>query len=366
MDKPQANDYLRDFLKGFYGVLKGRDYALRFAFLTGVTKFSKVSIFSDLNQLRDISFDDPYASICGISETEFLQSFKPEIEALAAHTKLTYDQAVNEMKKRYDGYRFAPNGDEMYNPFSVLNVFESKKFGYYWFKSGTPTFLVKALKNNRYDIRKFNNNVTIAARSIDDYRANDTNLIPILYQSGYLTIKSYDERYEEYTLGYPNEEVKYGFLHELLPVYAPATVMNGSFSTSLFVEALDKGDVEGFMTQLTAFYASIPCAAIKKEHRDVQYYQHVFYLLFSLMGQFVETEVKSAVGRADAVVKTADSVYVFEFKMDESATAEDALAQIDDKGYLIPYATDHRRLVKIGVEFSAEAKGVRRWIYVVG
>jgi len=195
------------------------DYALRFAFLTGVTKFSKVSIFSDLNQLVDISLEAKYAGICGISETELLQNFQPEIQELAHQTEKTYDETVAELKKRYDGYRFAKKGDTMYNPFSVLNVFDNMDFGTYWFKTGTPTFLVKALKNNKFDIRKFENDVTIPVRSIDDYRAQETSLTPLLFQSGYLTIKSYDSTIDAFTLGFPNEEVKYGFLNELLPAY---------------------------------------------------------------------------------------------------------------------------------------------------
>jgi hypothetical protein len=164
-------------------------------------------------------------------------------------------------------------------------------------------------------------------------------------------------------LGFPNEEVEYGFLKELLPAFAPQVIKDDSFSTSRFTKALAKGDVEQFMDILTAFYASIPYDAVKQEHRDEQYYQHLFYLLFTLMGQFVETEVKSAKGRADAVVKTTDSIYVFEFKMDENSTAEDALAQIDAQGYLVPYSADHhRRLIKIGVEFSKEEKGIKRWL----
>ena len=371
MDDKNANDELLNFFKGFYGVLKGMDFALRFVFLTGVTKFAKVSVFSDLNQLIDISLDDRFAEICGISEKELIEQFQPELHFMAKKTEKTYEETVAELKKRYDGYRFSYYGANMYNPFSVLKTFMHKHYAYYWFETGTPTFLIKSLRNDNYDIRKFgDDDVTIAVRSIDKYRADETSITPLLYQSGYLTIKSYHQDYDEFTLGFPNEEVKYGFLKELLPVLAPQ-VLNDSFSASRFTKAIEKGNLADFMTQLTAFFASIPYDAIKKEHRDEQYYQHLFYLIFELMGQFVKTEVKSAEGRADAVVKTADSIYVFEFKMDASlpsgkgrggaATAKAALAQIDKKGYLIPYIADHRRLVKIGVEFSLEAKGIKNW-----
>ena len=362
IDKSLVNEELLAFFKGFYGVLKGMDYCLRYVFLTGVTKFARVSIFSDLNQLIDISLDEQYAEICGISETELLHYFKPEIEILAQKRKLDYDSTFAELKKRYDGYRFAKESDYMYNPFSLLNTFEKKDFGYYWFKTGTPTFLTKGLLNNEFEIEKLNDDVTIAVSEIDEYRADDTSLVPLLYQSGYLTIKSYDIEEDEFILGFPNEEVKYGFLKELLPAFVPQLRLKEAFSTSRFTKNLNKGNIEEFMTQLIAFFASIPYDAIKKKHQDEKYFQHIFYLLFTLMGQSVKSEVKSAKGRADAVVKTANSIYVFEFKMDKKGTAEDALKQIDDKGYLIPYTADERRLVKIGVEFSIEEKGIKRWV----
>ena len=362
MDNQQENDELRRLLKGFYGVLKGMDYALRFVFLTGITKFAKESIFSDLNQLIDISLEEQFSEICGISEKELHEQFQPELHTLSKKTGKTHEETIAELKKRYDGYCFAPQGTRMYNPFSVLNTFFSNFYNYYWFKTGTPTFLIKTLRKDNYDVRKFDNDEIIAVRSIDDYCAGETSLTPLLYQSGYLTIKSYNSEYDEFTLGFPNEEVKYGFLNELLPAYAPQVIHNGDFSASRFTKALKEGNIEDFMQLLAAFYASIPYNAIKKEHRDEQYYQHLLYLIFTLIGQFVETEVKSASGRADAVVKTADSIYVFEFKMDKNATAEEALEQIDDKGYMIPYSADHRRLVKTGVEFCIESKGINRWL----
>jgi hypothetical protein len=195
-----------------------------------------------------------------------------------------------------------------------------------------------------------------------DYRYENQDLVPLLYQSGYLTVKAYDPVLDEYTLGFPNEEVKYGFLNELLPAYVLAPIATGKFSVTGFLRQLMKNDVDGFMTSLKAFFADIPYNAIKRKHRDEQYYQHVFYLLFTLMGQFAQTEVKNSKGRADAVVKTADSIYVFEFKIDSNATAEDALAQINSKDYAIPYSADHRKTVKIGVEFSQTEKGVKRWL----
>jgi len=361
-DNPALKKEIRTMLKGFYGVLKAMDYALRFVFLTSVTKFSQISIFSDLNQLIDISIDDHFAEICGISEIELLENFQPEIQALANRRNLTYEQTFSELKKRYDGYRFAKDSADIYNPYSLLSTFKKLDFAYYWFATGTPTFLVNTLRNQNYDILRFENNVTIATNSVMDYREENENLVPLLYQSGYLTIKEYKQNLDAFVLGFPNEEVKYGFLNELLPAYVRTPITTGRFSVIDFLQQIENDDIEGFMTSLKAFFADIPYDAIEQKNRNEQYDQHVFYLLFKLMGQFVQTEVKNNKGRADSVVKTVGSIYVFEFKMDDNATAEDALKQINSKDYAIPYSSDHRKIVKIGVEFSQTEKGVKRWL----
>jgi hypothetical protein len=362
MDNPNLNEEMRNILKGFYGVLKAEDPYLKFVFLTGVTKFSKVSIFSDLNQLTDISLNDIFSGICGITQVELEENFVPEITELAEATQKTYEETLFKLQKLYNGYHFSENLIGVYNPFSLLNTFSARKYRYYWFATGTPTFLAKALRNQNYDICKFDDNVLISANSVMDYRVENENLIPLLYQSGYLTIKAYDNVLDEYVLGFPNEEVKYGFLNELLPAFVLKPIASGNFSVTDFLRKLMNNDIESFMTSLKAFFSAIPYDAIKQEHRDEQYYQHVFYLIFTLMGQFVQIEVKSSQGRADAVVKTADNIYVFEFKMDDNATAEDALAQINSRNYAIPYTTDHRKLVKVGVEFSQTEKGIKRWL----
>jgi len=362
MDDPTANEEIRTLLKSFYGVLKSADSYLRFVFITGVTKFSKISIFSDLNQPDDISLNERFSAICGITQTELEENFVPEITALADKMQKTYKETLFELQKLYNGYHFSENLIGVYNPFSLLNTFSAQKYRYYWFSTGTPTFLAKALKNQNYDIRKFDNNVTIEANSVMDYRAENQNLTPLLYQTGYLTIKKYEQEGDFFVLGFPNEEVKYGFLNELLPAFVSTPIATGNFSIIEFLQQIKKGDIDGFMTSLKAFFADIPYDAIEQKNRNEQYYQHVFYLLFTLMGQFVQTEVKNSRGRADAVVKTADNIYVFEFKMDDNATAEDALAQINSKDYAIPYAADHRKIVKIGVEFSQTERGVKRWL----
>jgi hypothetical protein len=358
VNKPAINDEMRDILKGFYGVLKGMDSDLRFAFLTGVTKFSKVSIFSDLNQLQDISMDDRYAGICGISEAELLRDFQPELQALADKRKISREQAFAEMKKRYDGYHFARESEDMYNPFSVLNAFSQREFNYYWFQTGTPTFLVKMLRDIDFDIPKLENEVTISPQTVMDYRAENPNPVPVLYQSGYLTIKGYDSLLGECVLGFPNEEVKYGFYTELLMGYMQGKDVQTEFSAASFIRDLWAHNIEGFMTRLKAFFAGVP---YELHNRGEKYFQTVFYILFKLMGQFIEVEYRSAAGRADAVVTIQDAVYIFEFKMTENATAEEALKQIDDKGYPIPFTASGKQLVKVGVEFSTDERGVKRW-----
>ena len=373
MDNSTLNEDIRKILKGFYGVLKAEDACLKFVFLTGVTKFSKVSVFSDLNHLDDISLNENFAEICGITEEELLRDFQPEIQALAERRKMTYEEAFAKLKKLYDGYHFAKESADIYNPFSVLKTFGNLDFAYYWFATGTPTFLVKHLANTGFEIPILENNITIAASSLMDYRVENDDYIPLLYQSGYLTIKSYDIELNEYTLGFPNEEVKYGFLNELLPQFTPSFgVSSSKFSATGFIKLLRVGDVEGTMKMLQAYFATIKYDAIPKKLQIEKFYQFVFWQLFTLMGQFVQTEVKNNKGRTDAIVKTADSIFVFEFKMNNSlspgegrggaATAEDALAQINSKDYAIPYIADGRRIVKIGVEFSRSEKGLKRWL----
>ena len=244
-----------------------------------------------------------------------------------------------------------------------MNTFEKLDFSYYWFATGTPTFLVKHLANTGFEIPILENNVTIDEPSLMDYRAENDDYIPLLYQSGYLTIKQYDSELNEYILGFPNEEVKYGFLNELLPQFTPSFgVSSSKFSARAFIKLLRVGDIENTMIMLQAYFATIKYDDIPKELQREKFYQFVFWQLFTLMGQFVETEVKNNNGRADAVVKTADNIYVFEFKMDDNATAEDALKQINSKDFAIPYVADHRKIVKIGVEFSQKEKGVKRWL----
>lgn len=347
----------RQTLKAFYGVLKSADRYLRFVLLTGVTKFSQVSVFSDLNQLQDISMAPDYATICGITHDELVSTFTPEIASFGEANGLTADEAVEAMTRNYDGYHFHPRGAGMFNPFSVLNAFQNREFGSYWFQTGTPTFLVEMLKETEYDLRTLLDGIEAPASMFTEYRVDVANPVPLIYQSGYLTIKEYDSRFANYILGFPNDEVRYGFMNFLIPFYTGLENEDQGFYVGKFVSELECGDYNAFLTRLQAFFADFPYELNDQTER---HYQVVFYLVFKLMGQFTDAEVRSARGRADAVVKTPKYIYVFEFKLNGSA--EEALLQIDDKGYLIPYQADGRELVKVGVEFSADTRNISRWL----
>ena len=351
-NEPLLSEF-RDTLKAFYGVLKSADRYLRFAFLTGVTKFAQVSVFSDLNQLQDISLWYDYATVCGITKEELTAVFRPELEVLGKVSELSYEETVDEMTRLYDGYLFHPAGEGVFNPFSVLNALKAKEFNDYWFQTGTPTFLVELLKQSDYDLRVLIDGVEASSAAFSEYRADAENPIPLIYQSGYLTIKEYDKRFKVYRLGFPNDEVKYGFLRFLIPYYTPISSDETDFNAVKFIRELQSGDVHSFMERLKSFFADIPYELNTKTER---HYQVIFYLVFKLMGQYVDAEVRSAKGRADAVVKTKDYIYVFEFKLE--GTVDEALKQIDEKGYLLPYRTDGRKLVKVGVSFNAEERNI--------
>lgn len=351
----KLQEQYKNILKAFYGVLKSADAHLRFVFLTGVTKFGQISVFSDLNQLKDISMDARYATICGITDKELRRDFQPELEALAANEGLSYEEVCQKMKRMYDGYHFRHNMEGLYNPFSVLNALDSVEFGSYWFSTGTPTFLVQLLKETDYDLRNLEG-IELPVNQFADYRADADYPIPVIYQSGYLTIKGYDKEFQSYTLGFPNEEVKYGFLNFLVPYYTGVSSNENLFNIRHFVKELRSGDVNAFLTRLRAFFAGIPYELNDKTER---HYQAIFYLVFRLLGQYMEVEERSAKGRADAVVKTKDYVYVFEFKLD--GNVDEALKQIDEKGYLLPYSVDERKLMKIGVSFDSAERNIGEW-----
>ncbi|UTD11666.1 ATP-binding protein [Treponema denticola] len=353
-DNEAVNEAYRSILKGFYGIIKSCDEHIRFAFLTGVTKFSKVSIFSDLNNLRDISLEKDYSGICGITETELKQSFKPEIEALAVNRKLSYEETLALLKKRYDGYFFHPEGESVYNPFSLLNAFIKKETSSYWFSTGTPTFLVKALQKQDVFIRDILENAEMSENALQDYRPDMNNPIPILFQSGYLTIKDYNKEFQLYKLGFPNDEVKYGFLDNLVPAYTSISKDASGLFIGNFIRDLRDNKPDSFMKRMYTACAGLPYSLASKEnvHMRERDYQIAFYIIFSLMGQFVQTEVVSSKGRADCVVHTDDMVYIFEFKLMGSGTPKEAIQQIKEKGYAEPYKTSGKKIVLIGAVFA--------------
>ena len=357
------NEEYRNTLKAFYSVIKTCDQYIRFAFLTGVTKFSKVSIFSDLNNLQDISMLNDYAEICGLTQAEIEKTFKPEIEKLATNTKNSYDKMLEELKKRYDGYKFSVLGESVYNPFSILNTLNSGELKNYWFSTGTPTFLVNYLKDAYYNIPDLDGKVELDESMLNEYRADTKNPIPILFQSGYLTIKEYIEEVNMYRLGFPNDEVRYGFLKNLFPSYSSLRPDETGVSIWKFVEDIRAGNVDEFMERMQAIIAGVPYDNLPKDKLKLreQNYQTAVYLIFKLMGQFVQTEIHCAKGRADCIVHTKDSIYIFEFKLMSAGSADDAIAQIKEKGYAAQFKAEGKKIILIGSSFDEEERTIGEW-----
>lgn len=313
-----------------------------------------------MNQLNDISMDRAYKALCGITQDELIKTFGPEIQRLSENEELTLEETIFRLAKKYDGYHFCEDTSVgLFNPFSLLNVFQKLKFGNFWFQTGTPTYLVDLLKKSDYDLRLLLNGVEVTASAFSEYRAEANNPLPMIYQSGYLTIKAYDKEVCLYTLQFPNDEVCYGFLNFLVPFYTKVTDDETGFHIAKFMRELKSGDVEAFMERLKIFFSGIPYELSDDTER---HYQVIFHVVFTLLGQFIRSEVRSSRGRADAVVHTPTAIYVFEFKLD--GTADAALKQIDEKGYLIPYTLDGRKLVKVGVNFSKETRNIDEYIVV--
>jgi hypothetical protein len=273
---------------------------------------------------------------------------------------------LEELQKRYNGYHFSrgedsPLSEGVYNPFSLLNTFAKLEFSYYWFQTGTPTFLVDILKRTNYDLRDFNDSITIDQQTIEDYRPENPNPAPLFYQTGYLTLKAYKARYDQFILGFPNEEVKYGFLKALLPEYAPRVQNEKGLLISNFIDDLEAGDLEAFMSRIKAFFTNIPYDLYDDTERC---YQSFMYVLFTLMGEYVQAELRSSAGRADLVVSTETTVFCFEFKLAREGSkesAEDALKQIENKNYLVPYSASGLKLVKVGAVFDAATRTLGEW-----
>ncbi len=346
----------RSTLKAFYGVVKSCDPYIRFALLTGVSKFSKVSVFSDLNNLLDISMDRRYATLCGITEEEIHRTLEPELHQLADATGLTYEETCQKLRERYDGYHFCRVSPGIYNPFSLLCTFDKMEFGSYWFETGTPTFLVELLKRDRYNLYQMAHEQT-TADVLNSVVPEALSSIPVLYQAGYLTLKGYDSRFELYQLGFPNKEVEEGFINFLLPSYAKVNPAEGRFQISRFVQEVEAGDIDAFFRRLQSFFADTPYELA----RDLElHYQNILYIVFKLIGFYVQAEYHTSEGRIDLVLQTDRYVYVMEFKLD--GTAEEALQQIEDKRYALPFATDKRQVFCVGVNFSNRMRNIERWL----
>lgn len=352
----QLQKQLRNEMRKFFSPLKGLGQYLRFLFITGISKFSQMSIFSELNNLQNISMRDDYSAICGITEQELRTQLKIDIEMMAQANDETYEEACMHLKQQYDGYHFSKKCEDVYNPFSLFNAFAQKSYENFWFSTGTPTFLINILQQSNFDIRELDG-ATATAEQFDAPTSAITDPLPVLYQSGYLTIKGYDPEFQLYTLAYPNKEVRKGFIESLMPAYVHLPARENTFYVVSFIKDLRAGKLTECLERIRSFFASIPNDL---ENKQEKHYQTIFYLLFRLMGQYVDVEVKSAIGRADVVVKLHDAIYVFEFKMD--GTPEEALAQINSRGYAIPYQPDHRKVIKIGVNFDSTTRTIGDWI----
>jgi len=298
---------------------------------------------------------DEYSALCGITKKELLTALKQDIQTMADANNETYEEACAHLKKQYDGYHFSKNSEDIYNPFSLFNAFNSREYKNFWFSTGTPTFLIDLLRKSNFDIRKLEN-LEANDEQFDAPTEQIISPVPVLYQSGYLTIKGYEPDYQIYTLGYPNQEVRKGFIESLLPAHVQLPGEDNTFYVVSFIRDLRKGDIESCLERTRSFFASIP---YDLENKTEKHYQTIFYLLFRLMGQYVDVEVKNATGRADAVVKLSDAIYVFEFKFD--GTPEEALAQIESKQYAIPYQADGRKVVKVGVNFDSATRSIGEW-----
>lgn len=345
----------RNTLKPFYGALKTMDGDIKFALLTGVTKFGKVSVFSDLNNLNDISMDKQYVSLCGMTEEEIHRYFEDDLRRLATAQDMTYEETCTRLKEAYDGYHFRQNSEGIYNPFSVLNTFAKQEFGSYWFETGTPTYLVELLKQNHYNLEQMSHEETNSEVLNSIYA--DESPIPVIYQSGYLTIKDYDPRFENYILGFPNREVEEEFIKFLMPFYTNVNKVESPFEIQQFTREIESGQPDAFLRRLQSFFADTPYELI----RDLEvHYQNVLFIVFRLVGFYVKAEYHTSEGRVDLVLQTDRYIYVMEFKLEGSA--EEALQQIEAKHYARPFEADSRQLFKIGINFDNNTRNIERWI----
>ena len=360
-EKRPLEDVHREILKGFYSVFKAADEDLQFVLLTGVTKFSQVSVFSGFNQPADISMDFRYDALCGITEVELYHYFDEPIKELAKAYNVNVDEMKQLLKKQYDGYHFSGQLLDIYNPFSILNAFSAKRIASFWFKTGSPSYLLRLLAHHQENINELAGKF-YPEQMFVDYKANIELPLPMLYQSGYLTIKGCNLRRNTFLLDFPNNEVQEGFITALSSSYFKSAVEVNNWTQNV-VDALEYGDLEGFRKLLTSFLADIPYSMRRKEteRERERYFHYTFYLLMRMVSCYtIYIEKQQSEGRVDCIVETPDYVYIFEFKLD--GTAEEALQQIEEKGYAKPYFSDKRKLYKVGVNFSSESGTVDGWM----
>ncbi|MCQ2111175.1 MAG: ATP-binding protein [Bacteroidaceae bacterium] len=355
---------MRSMLREFYQVLKDEGAYLRFAFITGVTKFSQLSIFSELNNLKQISMLDVYSGICGITQEELDTVLRPCVDEYAQNLNLTVEEAYSLLKKNYDGYHFSENSKDVYAPYSLLNALNDNNTTSYWFESATMTGLIEHLRHHpAFNPLDFDG----AELSLMDFNMpceNARTPIPLLYQSGYLTIRNYDKEDDVYTLSFPNYEVRQGMVSGLSNYLMNTDDLEQNALVLAMARALKRGDLSEALTQLRSYIASLPYDIITKKEwmakkKREAFYKLLIYVIFSLLNSKVDTEVKSILGRADVVIKTKSDIYVLELKVDDSV--ENALAQIDSKGYAIPYDADGRKITKCGVSISSEQRNIAQW-----
>ena len=348
-------DVLRNIMRNFYSPLKACDPYLRYVFLTGITKFSQLSIFSELNNIKNISMDEPYAAICGISEDEIRLQMKDDLGGLAKKLEITPEEALMKLKENYDGYHFTSPSPDIYNPFSLLNAFADGKFGSYWFGSGTPTYLVKML--DKFGVKPSEIGRRQLKSSVFDAPTETmTDAVPLLYQSGYITIKDYNKMLDLYTLDIPNKEVRLGLMESLLPYYVNNKTPEATTMVAYLFYDIQNGDMDAALHRLQEFLSTIPYC---DNTRFEGHYQQVFYIIFSLLGYYVDVEVRTPRGRVDIVLRTKTTLYVMELKLDKSAG--EAMEQIDLKNYPERFALCGLPVVKVAVSFDSERCTIGGW-----
>ncbi len=347
---------IQQVLRNLFSPLKAEGHNMRFLFITGITKFSQLSIFNELNHLLNVSMLPQLSAICGITEEEMLSNFQEDIALLAHQNNENYEQACAHLKRLYDGYHFSHTCPDIYNPFSLIKVLYSQEYESYWFESATPTFLLDLLQNQKVNVDELEG-TELKSERFNAPITDTLDLIPTFYHSGYLTIKSFDDILRAYTIGIPNEEVRVGLVESLLPRLLPHILSDKNLSIFHFVRDLTKGDIDMFLTRLCSFFGDIP---YHLNNKCEKHYQTIFYLFTVLMGQYVQVEHATAIGRIDLVIRTSGYLYLFEFKL--NGTAQDALDQINSNEYALPYKVGNDQVIKIGLKFDNDTRTIANWL----